>query len=190
MYMQITGFILLSKDPMSLHFENTIVDFHATMGGFVMQIGWNYPEAYVHGTILINNVTWDNMVIRTAPYRQSLLIEDGPENITVSNSIIKFYGSTSEDRCQVEKHLNSLWMPDDDSPQIVTFDNNYWSLPTNPQGDRYIWFYAEYIASLPRPTIINYINNIHEDIVGTLWALNLPFVAPTTDIYMAGNIFK
>ena len=189
MYMQITGFILWSSDPMSLLAENIFIDFHATMGGFVMLIGCNYPEAYVHGTVVLNNVTCDNIITRTAPYRQSLLIEDGPENVTVSNSVIKFYGSTSEDRCQIDKHLNSLWMPNDNNQQIVTLNNTYWSQPTNPQGDRYIWFYAEYIASFYRPTIINYVNNIHENIVGTLWALNLAFVAPATYVYMAGNKF-
>ena len=190
MYMQITGYILLTRDPMSLLAENMFIDFHATMGGFVMLIGCNYPEAFVNGKVLLNNVTCDNVIKRTAPYRQSLLIEDGPENITVNATVMKFYGSNSEDRCQVEKHLNSLWMPNDDSTQIFSFSNGYWTLPSNPSGDRYIWIYAEYIASLYRPTTINYVNNYHENVVGTLWAFNLAFVAPTTNIYMAGNSYN
>ena len=58
---------------MSLLAENMFIDFHATMGGFVMLIGCNYPEAFVNGKVLLNNVTCDNVIKRTAPYRQSLL---------------------------------------------------------------------------------------------------------------------
>ena len=189
MYMQITGYILWSSDPMSLLAENIFIDFHATMGGFVMLIGCNYPEAYVHGTVVLNNVTWDNIITRTAPYRQSLLIEDGPENVTVNATKIKFYGSNSEDRGQIDKHLNSLWMPNDNSTQIVTFSNGYWTLPYNPGKDRYVTMYWEYISSFYRPTIINYINNFHENVVQNVWAFNLAYVAPTTSIYMAGNTY-
>ena len=187
MYMQITGYILWTSDPMSLLAENIFIDFHATMGGFVMLIGCNYPEAYVYGEVLLNNVTCDNVITRTAPYRQSLLIEDGAENVTVNATAIKFYGSTSEDRGQVDKHLNSLWMPDDGFTQVVTFNNSYWTLPSNPDKDRYVTFYSAFIATFYRPTIINYVNNRHENVVENIYAFNLAYVAPTTYIYMAGN---
>jgi hypothetical protein len=36
-YFQISGFILYSIDPMNLYVENVYIDYHATMGGFVMR---------------------------------------------------------------------------------------------------------------------------------------------------------
>lgn len=35
---QVTGFILYTEDPMSLYVDNVYIDYHATMGGYVMRI--------------------------------------------------------------------------------------------------------------------------------------------------------
>ena len=78
-------------------------------------------------------------------------------------------------------------MPDDGFTQVVTFNNSYWTLPSNPDGDRYVTFYSAFIATFYRPTIINYVNNRHENVVENIYAFNLAYVAPTTYIYMAGN---
>jgi len=38
MNFQISGFLMLTIDPMSVYAENLYVDFHATMGGFLMRL--------------------------------------------------------------------------------------------------------------------------------------------------------
>ena len=52
-----TGFILLTEDPMSLFIENLYIDYHASMGGYVMRTLCNYPEAYTDGIIILKNLT-------------------------------------------------------------------------------------------------------------------------------------
>jgi hypothetical protein len=106
-YFQISGFILDTIDPASIHVENVYVDFHATMGGFVMRTFCNYPEAYTDGTVTFNNVTVENPIERIAPFREAILVNSGPEHLYVNDTNILFWGQLSEDKGQVEKFLNS-----------------------------------------------------------------------------------
>lgn len=104
---QLSGFIMHSFDPMSLRVENTYIDYHATMGGFVMRTSCNYPEAYVQGTVDFYNVTTEHPQERTATYREGVLMHAGAENLTVNYSKILFWGSLTEDKGQIEKQLTS-----------------------------------------------------------------------------------
>jgi hypothetical protein len=105
-YFQISGFILDTIDPASIHVENVYVDFHATMGGFVMRLSCNYPEAYTDGTLTFNNVTVENPIERIAPFREAILVNSGSEHLYINNTNILFWGQLSEDKGQVEKFLN------------------------------------------------------------------------------------
>jgi hypothetical protein len=107
MNFQISGFILYTVDPMSLYAENLYVDFHASMGGFVMRIDCNYPEAYVDGTIFINNCTVENAQERTASLMEGFLMHDSSQMVTVNDTRILIYGSTYEDRGPIEKQFSA-----------------------------------------------------------------------------------
>ena len=106
-YIQLSGFIMHSFDPMSLRVESTYIDYHATMGGFVMRTSCNYPEAYVLGTVVFYNVTAIHPQERTATYREGVLMHAGAENLTVNYTNMLMWGSLTEDKGQIEKQLTS-----------------------------------------------------------------------------------
>ena len=64
--LRITGTILETTDPMSLHVEGVYIDFYSTMAGFTMQSQWNYPEANKTGLIYVSgeliNVLFKNLL--------------------------------------------------------------------------------------------------------------------------------
>lgn len=101
---QVSGHILNTEDPMSLKVKNTYVDMYASMGGFVMRIKCNYPEAYTTGYLLFDNVTVENSGDKIVSIKEPFLIHTGSENLTVTNSNIQIYGTLSENAKPFEKH--------------------------------------------------------------------------------------
>jgi hypothetical protein len=189
MNFQITGFILYTIDPMSLYASNLYVDFHATMGGFVMRLLWNYPEAYVNGTILINNATVINPQERIAPFREGFIIHDSSQFVTINNTRVLFWGNLAEDKGQFEKHLSPNCNPQDDVLQTVDITHNYWSMTYNPTGNRFVTFYTEFYSDYYRKVIVNYSYNMHENILNSVYALNLVYWTQNTEIWMRNNEF-
>ena len=152
----ITGFILSSSDPMSLYVQNTYVQYDYTQGGFVIDTTWNYPEAYIYGNIIIKNLTAVDSSERVASYLQGVLMHSGAENITVSNSVIKIWSSLVNDKAQIEIHLTSDWNPQDAVIKMIQVTDTYFSMESNPSGDRFNWYYNELMREYTRKVIFNY----------------------------------
>ena len=160
MNVQITGYIMYSLDPMSLYVENSYFQYDYTMGGFVMESSWNYPEAYINGNVVLNNLTVVDSDTRYAPFMQAILMHAGSENVTVNNTIMKIWTSLANDKGQIEKHLTTDCNPQDNAVQIVQVINSYWTHDYNPNGDRFTWFYNELYSSYSRKFILNYSGKI------------------------------
>ena len=152
----ITGFILSSSDPMSLYVQNTYVQYDYTQGGFVIDTTCNYPEAYIYGNVIIDNLTVIDSSERFASYMQGVLIHSGAENITVSNSVIKIWSPLAFDKAQVEIHLTSDWNPQDDVVKMIQVTDTYFSMESNPSGDRSNWYYNELMREYTRKVIFSY----------------------------------
>ena len=115
----ITGFILYSFDPMSLYVQNTYVQYDYTFGGFVIDTPWNYPEAYIYGNVIIDNLTAIDSSERSVPVLQGIIMHSGAENITVNNSIIKVWTTLANDKGLIEIHLTSDCNPQDDEVKLI-----------------------------------------------------------------------
>ena len=79
-----TGFLLYSIDPMSFFVENVQIDNHANMGGFVMRISCNYPEAYLNGTVYVNNLFAENTKDYVVPIREAIVSTSASTHTIVS----------------------------------------------------------------------------------------------------------
>ena len=160
MNIQITGYILYSNDPMSIYVDNSYFQYDYTMGGFVIETSWNYPEAYINGEVVLNNLTVVDSDTRVSPFIEAILMHSGPQNVTVNNTIMKIWTSLANDRAQIEKHVTSDWIPQDNAVQITQVINTYWSMEYNPIGDRFVSFYNDIYPLYSRKYIINYSGNI------------------------------
>ena len=138
---------------------------------------------------MLNNLTIENPQERIAPFREGFLIHDGSETVTVNNTIIKFWGSLSEDKGQIEKHLSPNCNPSDDVVQTVDITHNYWTMPYNPTQDRFVTFYTEFDQDYYRRMIVNYSYNLHENILDNIYGLNLAYCTQNTEIWMTNNQF-
>ena len=155
----ITGFILYSYDPMSLYVQNIYILYDHTLGGFIIDTTWNYPEAYLNGNIVIDNMTAVDSHDRPAPFLQAVLLHTGSENVTVNNTVMKIWTSLTNDRGQLEKHLTSECNPQDDAVVMIQIINTYWTMDYNPNGDRFTWFYSELLREYTRKVIFDYSGN-------------------------------
>ena len=189
MYIQLTGFIMHTFDPMSLIVENTYIDYHATMGGFVMRTSWNYPEAYVNGYVIFYNNTVEHPQERTAAYSEGVIMHAGSENMTVNSTTMLIWSSLTEDKGQIEKQLTSSWMPQDDVTQISQSINSYWSLHQNPVRNRFIQFFNIHNPNYYRKLIVNYDSNIHENIFHSVYANNYIYSTYVAELWMRNNIY-
>ena len=186
---QVTGFILLTEDPMSLFIENLYIDYHASMGGYVMRTLCNYPEAYLLGKVMLSNVTVENPQERISPMREGFIYNIGPENMTVINSTVLMWSSLTEDRGNIEKQQIGTCVPDDDLVQQVEVINTYWSLTYNPTQDRFVLFYSTFTPDYIRKIVIKYENNLHENIVDNVYAVCHMNANVNTDMEVRNNIF-
>ena len=152
----ITGFILYSYDPMSLYVQNTYVQYDYTLGGFVIDTTWNYPEAYLYGNVIIDNLTAIDSQVRYAPFLQGILLHSGAENVTVNNTVMKIWTSLTNDKGQIEKHLTSECNPQDDVVIVIQILNTYWTMDYNPTNNRFNQFYNELMRTFTRKVIVNY----------------------------------
>ena len=152
----ITGYILYSFDPMSLYVQNIYVQYDYTLGGFVIDTTWNYPEAYLYGNVVIDNLTAIDSQNRYAPFLQGILLHSGAENVTVNNTVMKIWTSLTNDKGQIEKHLTSECNPQDDVAIVIQILNTYWTMDYNPTNDRFNQFYNELMRTFTRKVIVNY----------------------------------
>ena len=189
MYIQLSGFIMHTFDPMSLKVENSYIDYYATMGGFVMRTYWNYPEAYVNGYVVFSNNTVVHSKERTAIYKEGVIMHAGSENMTVNYTTILIWTSLTEDKGQIEKQLTSTWMPQDDVTQISQSLNNYWSLHENPVRNRFIQFFNIHNPNYYRKLIVNYDSNTHENIFHSVYANNYIYSTYIAELWMRNNIY-
>ena len=189
MSINITGSIIDSYDPMSLHVENVYVDYFGTMAGFVLRSNCNYPEAYNEGFVLLRNVTVENTRRRVAPYLEGIIMHTGAENITVDNCQIKIYGSQAEDKGQIQMQITNNCIPQDDLTQDIEIKNTYMTLTENPNKDRHVQLLLFFEESYPRNLRVKYINNRHMNIVDSYYSMLNAYTTPLTDVWIQNNLF-
>ena len=169
----ISGRILKSNQPLSLNVENVYMDFYGMMGGIYINADWNYPEASITGSIVINNVTAVNSQTRIAQLLSGILYYSGPANVTVQNTNVLIYGSLINDKSQIEIQLNNACLPNDGNIQTISIQNNVFSLPSNPSKDQFVKLYIDVTNSYPRQIIGNFQNNQISDIKTVLIKLKI-----------------
>ena len=82
-------------------------------------------------------------------------------------------------------------MPQDDLVRIITIDSNYFSLPENPDANRHTQYYMDYGDNMPtRREILNYQNNVHEDIVDSIYSMLDIYVMPNVEVNMVNNTWR
>ena len=99
------------------------------------------------------------------------------------------WGSLSEDKGQIEKHLVSTCFSDYDQVKLLEITNSYFSLTYNPTQDRFVTSYSTFILDHIRKMIINYDSNTHENILDNVYALNLANANALTETWIRNNVF-
>ena len=156
---QLTGYFMKTIDPFSLYITNLYMDFYAMMGGFDLNINWNYPEAYLTGSIITNNMTVVNSQTRIAAFRIPFIVSSGPETIHLNNTNVFVGGSLLEDRASIETVLKAGCLPNDGITQNLIFDHTTMSMPDNPDENHFITFYGDLAAGTTRIINLKYINS-------------------------------
>ena len=95
---KVTGGILETIDPLSLHLENVLIDYHASMFGFLMLTICNYPEGNKTGLIYANNITGMYSIDRTAFLKDEMITHYGGADLIIKNSYFDLYAPLSNDK--------------------------------------------------------------------------------------------
>ena len=183
----ISGRILKSNQPLNLYVENVYMDFYGMMGGIYINADWNYPEASITGSIVINNVTAVNSQTRIVQLLSGILYYSGPANVTVQNTNVLIYGSLSNDKSQIEIQLNNEWLPNDGNIQTITIQNNVFSLPSNPSNDQFVKLYVDVINNYPRQIIGNFQDNQIINIESNVYPIFYCFFTASSIINLSNN---
>ena len=80
-------------------------------------------------------------------------------------------------------------MPQDGVLQIAQSINTYWTLHNNPTLNRFIQFFNIHNPLYPRPLIVNYDNNTHENIYMSVYANNYIYSTYVAELWMRNNIY-
>ena len=185
----ITGNILYTNDPLSLHVENVYIDNYATMGGFIMNIDCNYPEAILTGLITLKNVTAEYSQERMANNINGFLLHTGPENVHIEDSHINLWGSLSFHEAPIEKQMLSSCNPDDSVVQSVEISNNYFTLSENPYENYFSTIFYIFKTDTIRQIMIVSDNNTYQNISNNLYALNMAYVTINTELQISNNVY-
>ena len=182
-----TGYILFTNDPMSFYANNIFIDFHANMAGIIIMSSCNYPEANKTGMIYANNLTVVNAAERVAYIRYGVLIHNGGNDMTISNSYFDLYSPLVNSRCMATKYLNPTCFPNDGIIQKVSVINTTWTMPINPYGDRFICFYCNWDSGYYRKIVLTYSNNLHKDILNARYSAPFLIASPLSTLVIQNN---
>ncbi|CAI2379456.1 unnamed protein product [Moneuplotes crassus] len=186
---QLTGYFLITTDPLTMDLLNIYIDFHAMMGGFWMNINCNYPEAYLEGKITSKNITAVNPVDRVAPFRVPLFVTSGPEDIYLEDTNLLIWGSLNEDRAPIETTVTSDCMPDDDKDNTFTFVGTKMTLTDNPGEDKFINQYVDIVQNAYRKFIVSYISNEFTNMYRMSYPSILVYSNPMTEVSLVNSTF-
>ena len=187
MDLHISGRIFRSYQPVNLYAENIYMDFYGMMGGFYIDVSWNYPDASLIGNIFLNNITALNSQSRITIFKSGLLYYAGPANVTIQNSNVIIYGSLSDGRSPIEIQSNSLCSPDDNQLQTITIQNNIFTLTSNPDSERFVETYIEVASNYLRQMQVNITNNQIINVVQNVYPILYWVFTDLTEIYLSNN---
>ena len=128
----ITGTISNGVDPFNGYFENITISDYALQGGMEFITNWNYPEASLQNELIFNNIKVSSSNERGIKLFPFIIDYGGPGNLTVKNADFKnFYSSDFDITASAVYFGNTECQPNDDNPQLITFDNIATSLLNN-----------------------------------------------------------
>jgi len=107
----------------------------------------------------------------------------------MTNSTWEVYGSESQDVGILEVTIDENCIPTDGITRIVSVDNIYMTLPDNPDEDRHVQFYSEHTEGGDRREIINYKNNVHENIESSIYSMFDVYLQPNVEVNIKNNTF-
>ena len=136
----LSGTAFITNDPLSIYFDSLMIDYYNLINFAQMPISWNYPEAYLTGTFISNNITVYTSATRTLIDDPNILQYSGPANISVSEFNLEKYFAHSSSLSNANYFIASAsWTPNDGNIQLFNFENYTYSLPDNPYGDLQGW---------------------------------------------------
>ena len=186
----ISGWILFSEDPMNLIFQNVSIDFYSMNGGIFIDTDWNYPEAEVLNSILISNVILYNSISRVSELISGFLYYTGAANVTVESVNSTIFGTESENVNVIDIEYTSNWDPRDSIIQVFNIQNNYFTLTSNENLNKFSELYFDFRpGKWSRQLQLNYSNNRHKDIILNLYQVLLIFGSQNLDVALANNTF-
>lgn len=80
-------------------------------------------------------------------------------------------------------------MPQDGILQISQSINTYWTLHNNPTLNRFVQFFNIHNPLYPRPLIVNYENNTHENIYMSVYGNNYAYSTYIAEMRMKNNLY-
>ena len=187
MDLHISGRFLRSYQPLNLYAENIYMDFYGMMGGFYIDVSWNYPDASLTGSIFLNNITALNSKSRITIFKSGLLYYAGPANVTIQNTSVNVYGSLTDGRSPIEIQPNTAWSPNDNILQTITIKNNVFSLTSNPDSERFVENYIEIASNYQRQIQVNILNNQIINVVKNVYPIFYWVFTSLTDVYLSNN---
>ena len=186
----ISGWILLSEDPMNLVFQNIFIDFYSMNGGLYINTDWNYPEASITNSVLLSNITVQNLQNRIAKLATGLFSYTGAANVTVQNVNSFVFGTKTDNVNIINIEYSPNWVPQDSVPQNFVIQNNYLSLPTNTDLSSFTEVYFDLRpGKCSRQLTLSYLNNTHGNIVQNLYQNLVIYGIPTLNVVFANNMF-
>ena len=134
----LSGTAISSNDPLNIYFYSLIVDTYNLRNFAQIMTSWNYPEAYLTGTLISSNITVYTSATRTLSDDPGIIQYLGPANVTISGLNLERYAvrqtSTASGIAVVS---GASWIPNDGNTQLFQLKNNTYSVQTNPFGIMY-----------------------------------------------------
>ncbi|CAI2366740.1 unnamed protein product [Moneuplotes crassus] len=116
----ITGEIVITNDPINVHFENITVEGYSLRSLFDDNpVVYNYPEAFVRPSFYAKNISYVIYKDRTTIRNTDIFLFTGPANVTIENiDIGRFYSTAADYTSAISCFISPQCIPEDEESQI------------------------------------------------------------------------
>ena len=133
----LSGYVLITLDPINVYMENIYIDMWEKVGMMDFLPNCNYPEAYITPTVYINNLTAGYSSDEPSSFVPNVFYYSGPGNITALNvNITNAFGLTTLALATFVVTVESTCTPDDGLIKTYDFHSVHISLKDNAFGSK------------------------------------------------------
>ena len=154
------GTILKTYYPLQITSTNvTVIDYNQNFAGFILEVDWSAADSATTGEIVFDNLNFAIETSANDKIRQdNFFRSNAPANVTFMNSQISTHYNSNENFDLFFFKDKTIWTPNDNVSQYITFENNVFSFDISKSG-LHNNLYISLSGLNKRNQIVNIINN-------------------------------